>query len=70
MADKPFHLIVKLFIKEDRVDEFHDLIIKDAVASRTEPGCIRFDVMRDKEDKNIYFLYELYKNADAFNAHQ
>merc|ERR1712166_1331826 len=67
---KAFHVIVKLFIKEDRVEEFGTLIADDAVKSRLEEGCIRFDVMRDRENKCIYHLYEVYKNAAAFDFHK
>ena len=38
----PICIVVEAEIKEDRMEEFLDLIEKNAVASRQEPGCIRF----------------------------
>ena len=35
-------IVVDAEIKEDRMEEFLDLIEKDAVGSRAEPGCLRF----------------------------
>ncbi len=42
LASKPFAIVVDAEIQPDRIDEFLDLIEKDAVGSRAEPGCIRF----------------------------
>ena len=39
---KPFSIVVEAEIKPDRIEEFLDVIEKDAVGSRAEPGCIRF----------------------------
>ena len=37
-------LVVSLQVKEDRVDDFLEAMKVDAEGSRTEPGCLRFDV--------------------------
>lgn len=42
LSSKPFAIVVDAEIVPDRRDEFLDLIEKDAVGSRAEPGCIRF----------------------------
>jgi hypothetical protein len=38
----PICIVVEAEIKEDRMEEFLDMIEKNAVGSRAEPGCIRF----------------------------
>ena len=38
----PICIVVEAEIKEDRMDDFLDMIEKNAVGSRAEPGCIRF----------------------------
>lgn len=38
----PICILVEAEIKEDRMEEFLEMIEKNAVASRQEPGCIRF----------------------------
>lgn len=41
-STKPIAIMVDAEIKPDRLDEFLDIIEKDAIGSRSEPGCIRF----------------------------
>lgn len=38
----PICIVVEAEIKEDRMDDFLDMIEKNAKGSRAEPGCIRF----------------------------
>ena len=42
LSAMPICIIVEAEIKEDRMDEFLDMIEKNAIGSRAEPGCIRF----------------------------
>jgi hypothetical protein len=42
LAAMPICIVVEAEIKEDRMEEFLDMIEKNAVGSRAEPGCIRF----------------------------
>eukprot|EP00587_Corethron_hystrix_P011605 CAMPEP_0113313272 /NCGR_PEP_ID=MMETSP0010_2-20120614/9763_1 /TAXON_ID=216773 ORGANISM="Corethron hystrix, Strain 308" /NCGR_SAMPLE_ID=MMETSP0010_2 /ASSEMBLY_ACC=CAM_ASM_000155 /LENGTH=109 /DNA_ID=CAMNT_0000169253 /DNA_START=190 /DNA_END=519 /DNA_ORIENTATION=+ /assembly_acc=CAM_ASM_000155 len=67
---KPFGIVVEADIKADRIDEFLELIEKDAIGSRAEPGCLRFDVLRSKEDPNKFYFYELYKDDEAVAFHK
>lgn len=39
------------------------------VSLRDEPGCHQFDVLRNTGAPETVFLYELYANRAAFNAH-
>ena len=41
-ATMPICIVVEAEIKEDRMDDFLDMIEKNAIGSRAEPGCIRF----------------------------
>ena len=46
------------------------LMLENAQVSReTEPGCRRFDVCRDPARPEHVFLYELYDDRAAFDAH-
>jgi len=63
-------LIVEFRIKPAHVDAFDAAIIENARASRdTEPGCKQFDVCRDPNDTQLFFLYELYEDDAAIDAH-
>jgi (4S)-4-hydroxy-5-phosphonooxypentane-2,3-dione isomerase len=63
-------LIVEFRIKPAHIDAFEQSIIENARASReTETGCRQFDVCRDPADPSIFFLYELYDDDAAIQAH-
>ena len=49
---------------------FRRLIDENARASvRDEPGCRRFDVLEPKGEADRIFLYEIYDDRAAFEAH-
>lgn len=63
-------IIVDFEIEEGQIDAFMPLMTENAAASlRDEPGCQQFDVCRDPEDPGRVFLYELYDDSAAFEAH-
>jgi (4S)-4-hydroxy-5-phosphonooxypentane-2,3-dione isomerase len=63
-------LVVEFRIAAPHVDAFDAEISANARASRnTEPGCRQFDVCRDPADPTLFFLYELYDDAAAIQAH-
>src|SRR5438093_996805 len=39
-------------------------------ARRDEPGTVRFNVIRDAANPNRLYLYEVYADRDAFEAHR
>jgi autoinducer 2-degrading protein len=56
-------------VPEKRVD-FRAALIDNARASReTEPGCRQFDVTVSSDDDSLLFLYEVYDDRAAFDAH-
>ena len=65
------HVIVVDFkIKPERLAEFMPLMLENASASRdTEPGCRVFDVCVDPKKETSVFLYEVYDDRPAFDAH-
>ena len=63
-------IIAPIQIKEGYKEQFIEEMIGDAVGSvNDEPGCIRFDVIQDAEDPNRIWLYEVYVDEAAFEAH-
>jgi len=63
-------LVVEFHIKPEFVRNFEAAIEENARASReTEPGCRQFDVCRDPADPSLFFLYELYDDEAAIQAH-
>lgn len=65
-----FVVTVNYQINPDHVEEFRAAILKNAAASRRdEPGCGQFDVCFS-DDGQKCFLYEVYRNSDAFANHR
>lgn len=63
-------LVVEFRIRPPFVDAFDAAIRANAAASlEREPGCRQFDVCRDPHDPSLFFLYELYDDEAAIDAH-
>lgn len=64
-------LIVEVNVKPERLTDFLELIKYDAEHSENdEPGCLRFDVLRDSEDPHKFYYYEVYRDESARMAHR
>ena len=62
-------ITVVLEIDPARVDEFLDAMLRNAAASRKEPGCTRFEVARAFDKPNFFALSEAYVDRAAIDAH-
>ena len=63
-------ILAPIQIKPGCTDQFIEAIIADSTGSvNNEPGCRRFDVIRDAGDENRVWLYEVYNDEAAFQAH-
>ena len=61
---------VEFTIDPQRFDQFLPLMLVNAKRSREEePGCRQFDVCTDEGKPGVVFLYELYDDRAAFDAH-
>ena len=62
---------VKVRIKAEQRERFLKAIEADAIGSeRDEPGCLRFNVLRDQQDQNVYYFFEVYRDEAALEAHR
>ena len=65
-----FVITVEFVVQHDRVAAFREAMVENARTSRTrEPGCRQFDVCTDPSDPGVVFLYEVYDDKAAFDAH-
>ena len=54
-----------------RRERFLKAIEVDALGSeQDEPGCMRFNVLQDEQDQNVYYYYEVYRDEAALEAHR
>lgn len=65
-----FAVCVNLTLKPGKAPDFLPLMFENARMSlRDEPGCHQFDVATDSQNPEMVFLYELYSDNAAFDAH-
>lgn len=63
-------LVVTVYIKPAHRKEFVEEMLKDAIGSeKTEAGCLMFNVVEDDADPNTLHLFEVYRDAEAVDAH-
>ena len=66
-----FVVTVNFKIRAGQEEAFREAVLDQARNSlRLEPDCQQFDVCRNPETTGEVFLYEVYKDAAAFEVHQ
>lgn len=64
-------LHVTVQVKPEHAREFLEAVRHDAEHSeKDEPGCLRFDVVQDRDDPNRFYYYEVYKDEAALESHR
>ncbi len=63
-------LFVRIRVVPGQADAFLNLTRANHLGARSEPGNLRFDVLRDAADPLRFYLYEVYHDEPAFRAHQ
>ena len=63
--------LIKFVVKTGRRSEFLEYLRWDAQVARDhEPGTLRFDVWQPEAEPDVVYVYEAYKDAEAFEDHQ
>ena len=62
-------LAVTWVAREGESAAIEDLLLRLTPLSRAEPGCLQYDVNRDPDDPDRFFLYERYVDGAALEAH-
>ena len=65
-----FVVCVSIHVHPEHLDEFLVATLENARLTRGEPGNVRFDVLRQEQDPARFTLYEVYRAAEDFAAHQ
>lgn len=64
-------LVVKIRMKDAHREAFLEQMWADAMGSEQhEPGCLMFNVVRDHADPNVLYLFEVYRDDEAVEAHK
>jgi quinol monooxygenase YgiN len=71
VEDQVYCIIVKTELRPGKREAFLQAMLPNAEASvRLEPGCHVFDVLEAQEEPNTFYLYEIYADKDALQAHK
>jgi quinol monooxygenase YgiN len=70
-VEKNMYIVtVEFEVLPGRMTEFMEAVKAQArISLEEEPLCYRFDVCRPHGEENIVYLYEVYRDAAAFDAH-
>ncbi len=62
-------VFVLLHARPDRADDLQARLVRQVEPTRSEPGCLSYQLARDRNDPNRFFFYETYVDIDAFRTH-
>lgn len=66
---KNVYVIATMTAKQGRADSLEIELFKNATIARKEAGCIFFEVHRGIDEKNVFVLYEKWKDRAALDKH-
>jgi (4S)-4-hydroxy-5-phosphonooxypentane-2,3-dione isomerase len=61
---------VHIHVKPERVEDFKRATLENARNSLKEPGVVRFDFLRQKDDPNRFVLIEIYRSTEDSGRHK
>ena len=70
MADTSNSVIIEAGLRVVDAEAFKRLAAGVIEQTRKEPGCLRYDLLQDTEDPNIFLFIEEYKDEEAFQTHR
>jgi quinol monooxygenase YgiN len=63
------HVVVKIVARTDAIEQIRSIVLALAEASRKEAGCIRYEVVQDMAQPEIFVLIEEWASVSALDAH-
>ena len=65
----PYCVIAKHRAKPGRADAYEKRMLADLAATRAEPGALQFHIHRDRFDRNLFVIYEVWRDVKALREH-
>jgi quinol monooxygenase YgiN len=62
-------LIARLKVKADKIEETKAAALAIVADSRSEAGCINYDIHQSIEDETLFFWHETWVNKAALDEH-
>ena len=63
-------IVVKIYIKEEYIEQFKEITLYNSQNSRKELGNLCFDLTQSIDNPTVFFLYELYTSDEAIEHHR
>ncbi|WP_313519439.1 putative quinol monooxygenase [Pseudomonas sp.] len=66
---EPYGFILEARTRAGRSDAFEALFRGYVAASRGEPGCIEYHMLRDAEDPTLFIFFEVWASREHLEVH-
>lgn len=66
---EPLGFIIHAQTRPEKSAEFEAFFSSHVAASRSEPGCIEYHMLRDREDPTLFFFYEVWATQAHLDVH-
>jgi quinol monooxygenase YgiN len=63
------HVVARIAALPKRTADVKALLLNLAAESRREDGCLRYEVLADEQDPNVFVLVEEWQSSGALEAH-
>jgi quinol monooxygenase YgiN len=69
LNDEKIVLIARLKVKKDAVENLKQAALAIVVDSRSEPGCVNYDIHQAIDDETVFLWHETWANKAALDEH-
>ena len=69
MSDERIVLVARLKVKDDKVEEAKKLALSIVAGSRSEEGCVNYDIHQAIDDPTVFIWHETWVNKAALDEH-
>ncbi len=69
LNDEKIVLIARLKVKKDAVEALKQAALEIVADSRSEPGCVNYDIHQAIDDETVFLWHETWANKAALDEH-
>ena len=69
MSNQSITIVARILAKIEKKEFVKTELLKLADLSKSDKGCINYDLHQDNENSNLFFVYENWENPDALQKH-
>lgn len=69
MSSEKLTIVAKIWAKDDKRDFVKSELLKLIATTRTEEGCMNYDLHQDHENPNLFLFFENWRSRDLWQQH-